>query len=92
MTAYTVTNSRGNTVTTINVSTTTGYSFPVELVGQGISLYGPIMAQNQYRQLENFAKANDLLIVIIFNTCINTCTGTAYNCGVKLRRTKRNKF
>ncbi len=55
MPAYNVFNSRGNLVTTIGVATTTGASFPVELIGQGISLYGPIIAQNEYFILENFA-------------------------------------
>ena len=55
MPAYNVFNSRGGLVTTINVGTTTGSSFPIELIGQGISLYGPIVAQNQFFLLENFA-------------------------------------
>ncbi len=55
MPVYNVFNSRGSLVTTIGVATTTGTSFPVELIGQGISLYGPIVAQNQYYILENFA-------------------------------------
>ena len=56
MPSYNVFNSRGSLVTTIGVATTTGASFPIELIGQGISLYGPIIAQNQYFLLENFAK------------------------------------
>lgn len=55
MPAYNVVNSRGNLVATINVGTTTGTNFPIELIGQGISLYGPIVAQTQYYLLENFA-------------------------------------
>ncbi len=55
MPAYNVFNSRGVLVTTIPVGTTTGSSFPVELIGLGISLYGPIISQTQYYLLENFA-------------------------------------
>lgn len=54
MPAYTVTNTAGNPVATIGVATTTGPQFPIELIGQGISLYGPIIATTQYRLLENF--------------------------------------
>lgn len=54
MPAYTVTNTAGNPVATIGVATTTGSTFPIELIGQGISLYGPIIATTQYRLLENF--------------------------------------
>jgi len=57
MTIYSITNTAGTVVATLNPTTTTGSSFPVELVGQGLSLYGPIIAQNQYRHLENFAKS-----------------------------------
>jgi hypothetical protein len=57
MPAYIVTNTAGTTVATINVASTTGSAFPIELIGQGISLYGPTIAKNQYRQLENFALA-----------------------------------
>lgn len=56
MPAYTIQNSAGANITTIGVATTTGALFPIELVGQGISLYGPIIATTQYRLLENFAK------------------------------------
>ena len=55
MPSYNVFNSRGSLVTTIPVGTTTGSSFPIELIGQGISLYGPIIAQTQWFLLENFA-------------------------------------
>ena len=57
MPAYTITNTNGSPVATIGVATTTGATFPIELIGQGISLYGPIVAQNEYRLLENFAKS-----------------------------------
>lgn len=57
MVAYNVQNTAGVNVATINVSTTTGTTFPVELIGQGISIYGGIVAQNTYRLLENFAEA-----------------------------------
>lgn len=56
MPAYNITNTAGANVATIGVSTTTGATFPIELIGQGISLYGPIVAQNQYRHLENFSE------------------------------------
>ena len=55
MPAYNIVNSQGATVATINVGATTGTNFPIELIGQGISLYGPIIAQNQFFLLENFA-------------------------------------
>jgi hypothetical protein len=56
MPAYTIQNSAGANVATIGIATTTGNTFPIELVGQGISLYGPIIATTQYRLLENFTK------------------------------------
>lgn len=56
MVAYTITNSAGSTIATINTSTTTGSTFPIELIGQGTSLYGAFIAQNLYRMVENFAK------------------------------------
>lgn len=64
MPAYNVFNSRGALVTTINVGTTTGASFPIELIGQGISLYGPIVAQNQWFIMENFAAPTEPLTPI----------------------------
>ena len=55
MPTYTVTNTRGSVVATIGVSTTTADQYPIELIGQGISLYGPIVASTQYRLMESFA-------------------------------------
>lgn len=55
MPTYTVTNQRGDVVASIGVATTTGDQYPIELIGQGISLYGPIVAATQYRLMENFA-------------------------------------
>lgn len=55
MPAYEVINSRTWPVTTIAVGTTTGNNFPIEMIGQGISLYGDDVANNQYHMLENFA-------------------------------------
>lgn len=55
MPAYDIKNTQGATVSIINVGTTTGNAFPVELIGQGISLYGPQTATNFYHLLENFA-------------------------------------
>lgn len=55
MPTYTVTNQRGDVVASIGVATTTGDQYPIELIGQGISLYGPIVASTQYRLMENFA-------------------------------------
>lgn len=52
---YTISNTAGATVATVPVATTTGATFPIEIVGQGISLYGPIIGQTQYHLLENFA-------------------------------------
>lgn len=57
MPAYNVLNSRGNLVTTINVGTTTGANFPIEMIGQGISLYGGIVSETQYHIMENFANS-----------------------------------
>lgn len=57
MPAYTISNTAGNTVATISVATTTGATFPIELVGQGISLYGPAIATTQYHLLENFSNS-----------------------------------
>ncbi len=55
MPTYTVTNQRGDVVASIGVATTTGDQYPIELIGQGISLYGPIVAATQYRLMEHFA-------------------------------------
>jgi len=55
MSTYTVTNTAGNTVTTISVGTTTGSTYPIEMVGQGYSQYGQIIATTQYKLMENFA-------------------------------------
>lgn len=55
MPSYTITNTAGANVATIGVATTTGATFPIELIGQGVSLYGPIIATTQYRLMENFA-------------------------------------
>jgi hypothetical protein len=54
MTTYTVNNSAGTTVASIGVATTTGTTFPIELIGQGISLYGQTKAETEYHLLENF--------------------------------------
>lgn len=56
MPAINVTNSRGVVVATINVGTTTGIAFPVEIQGQGISPYGAIYGDTIYHLLENFAR------------------------------------
>lgn len=55
MAAYNVTNTRGNPVAVVGVGTTTGTNFPIEMIGQGISLYGGIVAETQYHLMENFA-------------------------------------
>ncbi len=55
MPAYNVLNSRGNLVTIINVGTTTAANYPIEMIGQGISLYGGIISETQYHLMENFA-------------------------------------
>lgn len=55
MPTYTVTNTRGDVVASIGVATTTGDQYPIELIGQGISLYGPIVATTQYHLMENFS-------------------------------------
>ena len=55
MAAYNVTNTRGNPITVIGVGTTTGTNFPIEMIGQGISLYGGIVAETQYHLMEHFA-------------------------------------
>jgi len=53
--AYKIINSRGTEVASINVATTTGTTFPIELVGEAISPYGTIIAETQYYLLEQFA-------------------------------------
>lgn len=55
MPAYTLDNSRGVTVAIINVGTTTGSTFPIEIQGQGIAPYGTVYADTVYHMLENFA-------------------------------------
>ena len=58
MPAYDIKNSRGVTVAIINVGTTTGATFPIEIQGQGIAPYGTIYGTTVYHLLENFA--NDM--------------------------------
>lgn len=58
MPSYTISNTAGAVVATIPVASTTGNTFPIELVGQGISLYGPTIATTQYRLLENFSNSS----------------------------------
>ncbi len=55
MPAYSILNSRGVLVTTINVGTTTGVTFPIELRGQGISPFGEQQATTDFHIMENFA-------------------------------------
>lgn len=55
MPAYDVKNSRGVTIAIIPVGNTTGATFPIELIGQGIAPYGTNRAENEYHLLENFA-------------------------------------
>jgi len=55
MPAYTLDNSRGVTVAIINVGTTTGSTFPIEIQGQGIAPYGTLYGDTVYHLLENFA-------------------------------------
>jgi hypothetical protein len=57
MTTYTILNTAGSTVATINPATTTGSAFSIELPGQGYSLYGQIVDQDMFRMLENFNNA-----------------------------------
>jgi len=57
MPAYTLDNSRGVTVAIINVGTTTGSTFPIEIQGQGIAPYGTIYADTVYHIMENFANS-----------------------------------
>lgn len=57
MPAFNVLNTAGSIVATVNIGTTTGVAFPIEIVGQGITPYAPIIGQSQYRLLENFANA-----------------------------------
>jgi hypothetical protein len=53
----TITNSRGVVVANINVGTTTGASFPVEIQGQAIAPYGAIYGDSIYHLMENFANS-----------------------------------
>lgn len=57
MTNYTIKNTQGVTVSTINPAMTTGTTFPIEMIGLGLSLYGQVTQQNLYRMLENFANS-----------------------------------
>ncbi len=57
MATYSITNSAGSVVATISVGTTTGTTFPIEIPGQGTSLYGEIIGKTQYHLLENFANS-----------------------------------
>ncbi len=57
MTTYTIKNSAGTTVTSIPPLTTTGSTFPIEMVGDGISPYGEYIATIQYHLLENFSNS-----------------------------------
>jgi hypothetical protein len=54
---YTVLNSRGTAVATINPNQTTGNNFSVELLGQAITPYKQIISDTQYHLLENFANS-----------------------------------
>ena len=54
---YTVLDSRGNAVATINPSTTTGNNFPIELLGEAITPYKQIISNTQFHLLENFANS-----------------------------------
>lgn len=59
MPAISLTNTRGVTVAIINVGTTTGAAFPVEIQGQGIAPYGTIYGDSIYHLLENFANDSE---------------------------------
>ncbi len=59
MPAYTLDNSRGTTVAIINVGTTTGSTFPIEIQGQGISPYGTLFSDTVFHLLENFANITE---------------------------------
>lgn len=69
---YIITNSRGNTVASVNPATTTGSSFPVEIPGFGYSPYGQIYGNNFFRLLENYAQptapTNPVTGMLWFNT------------------------
>jgi len=54
---YTVLNSRGTAVATINPNQTTGNNFLVELLGQAITPYKQIISDTQFHLLENFANS-----------------------------------
>lgn len=55
MGVYTINNTRGTVVYTINVGTTTGNAFPITIPGTGISDYGEMIGENLYQMLEHFA-------------------------------------
>jgi len=57
MTTYRIKNSEGNEVTVIPPLTTTGNSFPIEMIGEMISPYGEYIATNEYRLMENFSSS-----------------------------------
>jgi hypothetical protein len=55
MPAYDLKNSVGVSVAIVNVGTTTGSTFPIEIQGQGISPYGTLYGETVYHLLENFS-------------------------------------
>ena len=59
MPAFDVINSRGVSVTTVNVGTTTAALFPVEIPGDGIAPYPPIIGNDLYHLLEHFAETTE---------------------------------
>jgi len=59
MPAFDVINTRGVSVTTVNVGTTTAALFPVEIAGDGIAPYPPIVGNDLYGLLEHFAETTE---------------------------------
>ena len=54
---YTIRNTNGDVVATVNPATTTETTFPVEFPGSGYPIYGEFWNQNVYRLMENFSKS-----------------------------------
>jgi len=54
---YIIDNTAGQTVATITPATNTGATFPITMYGYGWSPWSPVLLQNDYQLMENFASA-----------------------------------
>ncbi len=78
MTTYTIQNTAGSTVATINPATTTGTAFSVEMPGQGYSLYGQAVNQSMYRMMENSANTTAPTNPVVGQWWYNTAVGSPF--------------